>query len=443
MWHRQTFTAIITVCMAPWTTLKALPPAERWHRVMFWLFWVYIVVFAVGYTVREALPAFCGAALILYYIYNWRESTLRRCAVWWLFLFFAAATVWGVIMSQNVWGSFLHVIRGCNKAYVLVFVAMECVRDAKDLRRLVWAIVLACLWQGGDGIWQHITGFDFIDHYPPVSGRLTGSFNDYRVGNYVALMLIPAAGVYWLLRAHAGRIVAALGTLALLGPAAYLLYFSYTRNGYLAVIAAISFWMLIKGSVRWKPLIFAGGALLAVALLVPHRLGADAISRDGRWDLWRFAWDVFCEFPITGAGFWEYNTAFRALGHVPTLDPLTISHPHNIYLQLLCESGVVGFGLMMVFLLGMLIWGYRRIAAPLRAELARARAGNTRCDDMWWRIAALFWCGWGAFLVSGIFGHDFYRIWWQALVLAHLGIMLGAIVRAEQAQANAPPHDHA
>lgn len=398
----------------------ALDAAQRWHTILFWLFWLYLVLFAVGPSIREVLPSLCGLCLIPYYKYNWQQSTLRHFKAWWLFIFFVAAAVWGVIMSQDVWASFLHVGRGVNKAYVLPFVAMECVRTEKDLRRLMWAIVLACLWQGGNGLWQSATGFDFIDKTPIISGRLTGSLSDYRVGNYIALVLIPAAGVYWLLCARLSRCTALVFTVALLGPAVYLLYFTYTRNAYLTVIAAMTLYLLIKGLPRWKAIAFGAGALLTVALFVPHRLGTGAVSADGRWDLWRFAWDVFTAFPFTGAGFGQYNTAFRAMGHVPTRDIITISHPHNIYLQLLCESGVVGFGLMMVFLLGMLIWGYRSIREHLRAE---------QRPSYYWRLSALLWCGWGAYLVSGIFGHDFYRIWWQALVMAHLGMLIGAVVQ--------------
>lgn len=68
---------------------------------------------------------------------------------------------------------------------------MECVRSTRDLRRLVHACVLACVWQGLDGMWQAWTGFDFIMGYAPNAGRLTGSLGDYSVGNYMALAMIP------------------------------------------------------------------------------------------------------------------------------------------------------------------------------------------------------------------------------------------------------------
>lgn len=397
---------------------------------MFGLFWLYIVIFSAGPSIRDVFPVLCGLCLCGYYRHNWQQSTLRRFPAKWLFVVFFALTIWGMLFSQNVWASFLHVVRGSNQAYILPFIAMECVRDTRDLRRVLWAVALACLWQGCNGVWQSVSGFDFIDHTPLISGRLTGSLSDYRVGNYMALMLIPACALWFPLRQRFS-ILRTLAVLALLlGPGVYLLYFTYTRNGYLTVIVGLGLWLFVREErPHWKPLLYAGAALLAVACIVPQRLGADVLARDGRWDLWRFGWAVFEQSPIWGAGFGQYNAAFRQLGLVPTLDPVTISHPHNIYLQLLCESGVVGFGLGITFLLGFLVWGYRSIHGPLQAERARARQGEAGCH---WRMTALFWCVWGAYLASGVFGHDFYRVWWQALMMTHLGVMIGAIVNGPQ-----------
>ena len=44
-----------------------------------------------------------------------------------------------------------------------------------------------------------------------------------------------------------------------------------------------------------------------------------------------------------------------------------------------------------------------------------------------------------AYLVSGIAGHDFYRMWWQSLVMAHLGVLLGAIVNGPLLRRKVPP----
>ena len=56
---------------------------------------------------------------------------------------------------------------------------------------------------------------------------------------------------------------------------------------------------------------------------------------NGRNSLYKVAWDLFCEHPLFGVGFGRFrNEGSRILSNVTNV--------HNIYLQLLCEVGVVG-----------------------------------------------------------------------------------------------------
>ena len=180
--------------------------------------------------------------------------------------------------------------------------------------------------------------------------------------------------------------------------------------------------MLLRGGRgRFKLAVGSLGILLAV-LLLQGRAGLGAVESDGRWSLWHLAWQVFCEHPWLGAGAGRYNEAFRALGLTPEKDVITISHPHNLYLDMLYAHGIVGFVLGMIFLLGFIWWGYKRIRPRLLAEL------ESKSPSIYWRMTAWFWIGFGGWLVNGIFGHDFYRIWWLGLAMSHLGVMIGAVV---------------
>ena len=130
---------------------------------------------------------------------------------------------------------------------------MECVHGEKDLRRLVWACVLACFWEGLDGLHQALTGADFILGYACNAGRLTGSLGDYTVGNYIALALIPAFALWFVLRRALSPLVSGLLCFALLWPAFFLLIGAASRSGALAVAAAVGLWMLLRGGRgRWK-----------------------------------------------------------------------------------------------------------------------------------------------------------------------------------------------
>ena len=398
------------------------PASAPWGRWLFWSFWISLASFPIGYGAREVLPVVSFIFLLFYYRYSWQQSVLRRLDAKPLFYCLWGMIAIGVFFSEHIWVSVLHAGTGINKGFILPFIAMECVRSEQDLRRLVWASVLACFWQGLDGLHQALTGVDFIMGYACNAGRLTGSLGDYTVGNYIALALIPAFSLWFILRRTLSPLASALLWFATLWPAFYLLVGAASRSGALAVAASVGLWILLRGgSARWKLAGISLGILLIV-LLLQGRAGIGAVESDGRWSLWNLAWQVFCEHPWLGAGAGRYNEAFRALGLAPNKDAITISHPHNLYLDMLYAHGIIGFALGMIFLLGFIWWGYKRIRPRLLAELE----GNS--PSIYWRMTAWFWVGFGGWLVNGIFGHDFYRIWWLALAMSHLGVMIGAVV---------------
>ena len=204
---------------------------------LFWSFWFSLATFPMGYGLREVTPLVCLVFLLLYYRRAWRQSVLCRLPVRPLFYCLGGMILIGVFFSEDVWTSLLHAGTGINKGFILPFIAMECVRDEKDLRRLVWACVLACFWQGLDGLWQACTGYDFIMGYQPNAGRLTGSLGDYTVGNYIALALVPACALWFLLRRALPPAAAVFLWAASLWPAFFLLVGAASRSGALALAA--------------------------------------------------------------------------------------------------------------------------------------------------------------------------------------------------------------
>lgn len=409
--------------------LRGRDPASFWHFWLFWSFWLSLALFPAGYGLRELMPPLSFVFLVLYLRHARGASTLARLGPRWLFLCLFGMVFIGTAFSEDVASSLMHAGTGLNKAYILPFIAMECVRSRRDLERLAWALACACFWQGLDGVWQAHSGYDFIMGYAPNAGRLTGSLGDYTVGNYMALALVPAFGVFFPLSARLGGVAAAFVCVAIFWPGLFLVQGASSRSALLSLAAAPLIWAFVSRPphagrifgrrVIWTALCCAA-VFAAFVICQPHRLNLGALAHDGRWSLWKLGWRVFLEHPWLGAGAGRYNAAFRELGLAPARDAISISHPHNLYLDMLYAHGLIGFSLGMIFLAGFLAWGYRRIRP-------RLLAGG---QPVYWRICAWFWIGFAAWLVNGIFGHDFYRIWWLAMAMSHLGIMTGAIVNA-------------
>ena len=417
-----------------WSAMRRERPGEFWFACLFWSFWFSLASFPIGYGMREVMPVLSFIFLLLYYRHEWHNSVLRRLDARRLFYCLWLMVGIGVCFSTDPLASLLHAGTGVNKGFILPFIAMECVRDEKDLRRLVWACALACFWQGLDGIWQAATGRDFIMGYTRNAGRLTGSLGDYTVGNYIALALIPAFGLWFVLRRGLDAVSSAFLCLAVFWPAFFLLQGAASRSGVLAVAASFGFWALLRRRRwQWRILLWPLLALGLFILCQPQRLTPEHVIDDGRWSLWNLGWRVFLEHPWFGAGAGQYNAAFRSLGLAPLKDEITISHPHNLYLDMLYAHGLVGFCLGMIFLLGFLWWGYRRIRPRLAEEYAE------RAASPYWRLTAWFWIGFAGWLVNGIFGHDFYRIWWLGLAMSHLGVMIGAVVNGADRNPARPP----
>jgi len=401
----------------------SMASAEEVRRTLLWTFLTAIVLYPLGPSIREIMPTICVPLLARYYYLDWHNSTLKRFKSKYLFYFFIIGLSIGVIFSTSVWDSLLHVLRHINKGFIYPFVAMECIRNIGDLKKIIYAFVIVGFWQGLNGVYQFMTGYDFIDNTPIMRGRLTGSMSTYRVGNYMALILIPALSLWYLIKVKVQSLKAALLCTLIFYPALFLMIFSLTRSAYLAFTAGIILHVLIHSKrIKWYYLLIP--VVLAILLMIfsPQRFSMAAIIADGRWDLWRFAYEVFMQYPLTGAGFFQYNDAFRALGLVPRIDAITISHPHSIYIQLLAESGIIGAFFFFVFLFGSFIWGYIKISNGLKS--------TDKDIKLYWQLSSFFWAAWGAFLVNGIFGHDFFRLWWFSLATTLLGIMIGACLNA-------------
>lgn len=76
-----------------------------------------------------------------------------------------------------------------------------------------------------------------------------------------------------------------------------------------------------------------------------------------RMSLWQAAWDMFLAHPLIGVGPGNFDVAYLqyALPGWPQLP----GHAHNYYLNLLAETGLLGLGAYLLFLMTLLVVAYR------------------------------------------------------------------------------------
>jgi O-antigen ligase len=112
----------------------------------------------------------------------------------------------------------------------------------------------------------------------------------------------------------------------------------------------------------------AGGGKRFLGALKPGPESALVLneSETGRVNMWRFGWNVFLEHPILGAGpgaFRSLVLEHRQAGGRPHLAHF---HAHQAFIQVLAETGLLGFfGFLALNLAPLsLIWPHRRSRDP-------------------------------------------------------------------------------
>lgn len=323
------------------------------------------------------------------------------------FAWFGARSCWGVDPEAGFSGFKTSLYKGLT-----FFVAgMELARRPRYFKVLFWAFLLGAVAHGVNGMWQYVTGFDFIKGYPIMSGRLTSAFSTYRVGNLIAMYLAVLLALPWFLPPSWNKLQKGIVFLLLLAAPFFLLVFAQARSGYLCFASAGVAVLLLQQGFKVKYLLAVGAVVFLLLCFGPQRVSMDAALKDVRLStVWPGALLLFEQHPIIGVGVNGYTAGLAELG-VKAL----VNHPHNIYLQLLAETGLVGFFLYLSVVFGIAIQGWKVLRE-------RAAAG---LKDKEQAFAASCWAVCVGYLCMGISAHDLLRDWWFALAMLLFGFVAG------------------
>lgn len=236
------------------------------------------------------------------------------------------------------------------------------VRPGGETFKVLWFGILASMaWYIGDiclhPVWS--------------SGRLVGSFGNPNSLAGIILILIPI-GLFGVIRYRCEcpktAVVAALLTAA----SVCVLVCTGSRNAYLsfAIIFVLCFymiwrhrdWMSIKILAVFVIVVGLAAAIAAPGL-VSQRL-QNNVQRDGRVYLMQSAVQIIEEKPLVGIGLGNWGRVYRERFEADNPNhEIGIQSPHNIYLQVWNETGLIGFiGFLSLigFQLGSMIMALRR-----------------------------------------------------------------------------------
>lgn len=271
-----------------------------------------------------------------------------------LFLFWATAFVSSLLSPLLTWGAVLQNFLWVRFPLFLWVYSGWLGHEKRAVNLFLYGATLACVCLVLDSFWQYTTGFSILG-YPLYDGRLTSFLKRPFVGLFLAWFLFPLLGVWggkisW--RSSKTFVLAALFWLSLL-----LILLTGDRTAMVLVMVGALF---MAGNLLWfypehkaLLLLFLLLALISVAICIgvstylQMRLSLlwmqiKTFSCSSYGNLFQTAWYVFKKSPILGWG----PGSFRILSHQMFLNgqsSFSGLHPHNFYLECLCETGIVGF----------------------------------------------------------------------------------------------------
>lgn len=310
------------------------------------------------------LPALAGGVVVYaILVCRGREGTRETSWLSIAVLVFVAASVASSIQALDPAETVKKLVVLISAAAVF-YGTLEICRSSRERLVVVGGILAGLVIASGQGVLQQYlghTGEYGIVADGSVVGRVQGSFghpNQY--GGFIAV-LVPLAAVVALTRGFGTprRWFAALA-LALAVPA---ITFTYARGAILALVVGSLVWLAILRP-RLAVLVavvvgIAATSLAPAALKERFDPGKSTGDITLRADIWSAALDIYSREPLLGVGLNNFGEAYRALP--TTLDNasqrrllhqtevLVPPHAQSLYLNILAEEGILGFGAFLLF----------------------------------------------------------------------------------------------
>lgn len=287
---------------------------------------------------------------------------------------------------------------------VYMFLLFYCLREHRDIQRLVGALLATGLVIALMGIVQYL----FFKNTLVLEDGIRRVSAVYGSANSIGLLfdyVLPFAFAWAFLKSRKNlpvitvwvERVAALILCAIL---LYILYLTQSNGAEIAIALAALFMLAL--SIRNRKVVLIGGAIAVVALgiggyLFRHRIeavifyghtGANGINTlTVRFSLWQAALNMIRNSPWFGYGLdnWLCHYSLNPVCHTPgmyhywastnifTGAPLVglhnqpdLSHPHNVLLQIWVSMGIFGV-LAFVAVVVLFFWLFRRILLHLRS----------------------------------------------------------------------------
>ena len=280
-------------------------------------------------------------------------------------------------IDSPVWDLGRHDLHLIALVWLTIATVASCAMGPREVSTLVVVAILVFAAQLAAGVYQRFGDAEFVFfHIPRHSGAgVSGLFWQWNhLAGLLAILLPFLLGIAFTSRRWAMRGM----FLGLVLTGVWLAYLTKSRAGFFAVMAGLGCvgvvfllwkaqtWSFSARVAAWSGLLLVGiaaaiGMMMVVSSISEDRgQGADienALGKGSRLGLAGLAFDLWKEEPVFGNGSqsfrylavqnWDYQSLGGSMGNPETV--------HNEYLQVLTDYGLVGFLLVMTFLVVVLL----------------------------------------------------------------------------------------
>ena len=266
------------------------------------------------------------------------------------------------------------------------------------------------------GIYQYLfagtyASSSFVDKemFQDITTRVSGTFENPNVMGEYLLLVIPLAITYFFNQKGWFKKIIAIG---IVGVMAISLAFTYSRGCYLGLVACVGVFLLLI-NLKFILLFLAG--IVSLPFVLPQSImnrftsigNTGDSSTSYRISIWKGALDMIKDYWYRPIG--QGTVAFNSIYPLYSYSGVGAEHTHNLFLQLLIETGIFGF----VAFIGLIFKFYQYLCSGLKISNDKKLSINM--------IA--FVSGMTGFIVQSLFDNTWYNnriilIFWTFIGLA-------------------------
>ena len=251
---------------------------------------------------------------------------------------------WLAFVSSTMVSTIVSVERNLATFFVfcLVYVgATSYSYTRKQIGKLINICIIVSIYIDLNIVYNWVTDNYYNEWFKRASFLFAGVYKD---PNYVMAFVVPAIAFAFIKMINSKNRRERISLMAFILLSIVAIFATGSRTPMLVIAIFLIAYFLLSSEMKLKKkraIIMATLLIVALALfIVGHFYSEHALERllrgseDSRWKLWEISLEVFKAHPIIGGGMSAASTITTAIeGH----------DSHNVYLDILCNSGLIGF----------------------------------------------------------------------------------------------------